>query len=168
MYPLLGITRGSLFVPVETYVSWSDKHTSEDAKLVCVYNTSDKQDYITFENNFLIKHTRVCEYIKVDDTTSVFVFDFSDIKSDWAHFSNGRYSKINDKQKRKILNYFKDNSANYFYVKSYLFPQKYWDNYAELLNVSPFLLEEVGELCDKPDLIKENLSIKVINLAVMN
>ena len=38
------------------------------------------------------------------------------------------------------------------------------DHYAKLLDVSTELLISVGELCSKPDLEKENLSIKVANL----
>lgn len=164
MYPLLDITRGSHTVPTETYVSWDNECTSEDAKLVCVYHTSNKPEYIQFENNVLIKHNRLYKYIKIDTTTSVFIFDFSDIKFDWAYFIKGQYSKINEKTKRKILNYFNDNSANYIYVESYLFPDKYREDYAFLLNVELSLLEESQELCDKPNLLKENLTISVIKL----
>jgi hypothetical protein len=164
MYPLLDIPRGSLAVPTETYVSWEGKYTSEDAKLVCVYHTSSSPEYINFENNVLMRHTRLCDYIKVDSTTSVFIFDFSDLKDDWGHFINGHYSKISDKLKRKILNYFNDNSANHVYVESYLFPEKYRKDYADLLAVDVELLEETGELCDKPDILKEELLIKVPDL----
>jgi hypothetical protein len=164
MYPLLDIKRGSYVVPSETYVSWDGKYSSEDAKLICVYHTSNSPEYIQFENNVLMKHTRLCDYIKVDSTTSVFIFDFSDLGTDWDHFINGSYSKMNEKLKRKILNYFNDNSANHVYVNSYLFPEKYYNEYAGLLNVEVSLLHEVGELCEKPDSTKENLLIKVTNL----
>ena len=164
MYPLLDIKRGSLAVPSETYLSWKGKYTSEDAKLVCVYHTSNSPEYINFENNVLMKHTRLCDYIKIDSTTSIFIFDFSDLKDDWVHFINGHYSKINETLKRKILKYFNDNSANYVYVESYLFPEKYRTEYAELLNADIELLEETQELCDKPNMSKEELSIKVPDL----
>jgi len=164
MYPLLDIKRGSLAVPTETYTSWKSKYTSEDAKLVCVYHTSSSPEYIQFENNVLMKHTRLCDYIQVDSTTSVFIFDFSDLKNDWGHFINGQYSKISENQKRKILNYFNDNSANHVYVESYLFPEKYRQDYADLLDVSLSLLEEAVELCDKPDILKEELLIRVPDL----
>lgn len=164
MYPLLDIKRGSYAVPTETYVSWEGKYSSEDAKLVCVYHNDGSAEYVKFENNILMKNTRLCDYYKVDDTTSVFIFDFSDLETDWDHFINGRYSKINEKTKRKILNYFSKNSANHKYIESYLFPEKYRKNYADLLNVDLSLLEESQELCDKPDVQKENLLIKVTNL----
>ena len=164
MYPLLDIKRGSLAVPTETYISWDNKYASEDAKLVCVYHTSNSPEYIQFENSVLMKNTRLCDYIKVDSTTSVFIFDFSDLKDDWLKFSNGKYSKFNDKTKYKILNFFDKNSGNYIYISSYLNPKDYYEDYAELLAVPIKILEEVGELCNKPDLDKENLLIKVADL----
>ena len=164
MYPILDIKRGSCAVPTETYISWKDIHNSEDAKLICVYHTKNDPEYIQFENSVLLKHNRLCDYSQVDSTTSVFTFDFSDLKHDWSHFVNGRYSKINETLKRKILNYFDDNSANHIYVESYLFPEKFFEQYASILDVSPDLLRTVGELCTKPDLDKENLLITVANL----
>ena len=164
MYPLLDIKRGSYSVPTETYVSWYNKYTSEDTKLVCVYHTSNKPEYIKFENNVLMKNTRLNDYIKVDSTTSIFIFDFSDLKNDWMYFIKGEYSKMDNKTKRKILSYFNDNSANHVYIESYLFPEKYREQYALLLNVKLSLLESTAELCDKPDLKKETLLIEVRTL----
>ncbi len=66
--------------------------------------------------------------------------------------------------KRKILDYFDKHGGNYVYVYSYLFPEKWYDRYAELLDVPISLLNSVGELCDKPDLEKENLQISVADL----
>jgi hypothetical protein len=165
MYPLLDIKRGSLIIPTESYISWKNKYTSEDAKLICVYHNSSLPQYIEFENKVLIKHTRLYDYIQIDSTTSIFIFDFSDLKDDWYHFINGRYSKISKERKRKILSYFNDNSANYVYIESYLFPEKYRQDYADLLAVDIELLEKYGgELCDKPDMSKEELLIEVPNL----
>jgi hypothetical protein len=45
-----------------------------------------------------------------------------------------------------------------------MFPEKYFSLYAQLLHVSEELLIEVGELCSKPDLEKENLVATVIDL----
>ena len=50
------------------------------------------------------------------------------------------------------------------YVHSFLYPNKWYERYAELLGVEPNLLKEVGELCDKPDFDKETLLIQVANL----
>jgi hypothetical protein len=164
LYPLLDIKRGTSIVPEETYLSWNEDYSPEDMKLVCVYKTKDESEYRNFEKNVLLKHIRLHEYNKIDDTTSVFIFDFSDLAGDWEYFCNGKYSKISVTIKNKILNYFDKYSANHTYVESYLFPIKHYKKYAELLACTEELLISVGELCSVPDLEKEKLLIKVANL----
>jgi hypothetical protein len=164
IYPLLGIKKGTKIVPSETYISWGTKISTEDMKLVCVYNTVVTEEYMNFETHVLLKHSRLCDYTKINSTTSVFIFDFSDLSDDWFHFINGKYSKISMNIKRKILDFFDKNGGNHLYVKSYLFPDKFFETYANILNVSEDLLKEVGELCDKPDLNKELLLLEAVNL----
>ena len=53
---------------------------------------------------------------------------------------------------------------NYVYVDSYLFSEKYFSLYADLLGVDENLLKEVGELCSPPDLEKENLIAEVLEI----
>jgi hypothetical protein len=167
LYPLLGIKRGSSVVPAETYISWSDKYSPEDAKLICVYSTRDDSEYKNFETNVLLKHNRLHDYT-VSDNQSVFVFDFTDMLEDWNYFINGKYSKMNKSTKEKILDFFERYSGNYIYISSYLHPEKWFDRYAELLGVETSLLEEVGELCNLPDLEKECLNIKIADLQNIN
>jgi len=164
LYPLLDIKRGTSVIPTETYLSWKESYGPEDMKLVCVYHTRKDPEYLTFEKNVLLKHTRLCDYVEVDNSTSIFTFDFSDLTDDWSHFINGHYSKMHEKTKRKILNYFDKHSANHVYVESYLFPENYFKVYADLLDVPESLLKEVGELCNKPDFDKEKLLLEVVNL----
>lgn len=164
LYPLLDIKRGTSVVPKETYVSWDNTLTPEDMKLICVYHTRTDAEYVNFEKNVLFKHSRLCDYVKADAVTSVFTFDFSDLSDDWDHFINGRYSKMDIKIKRRILDFFDSNSGNYYYVNSYLFPIPHFKLYAELLDVPVALVKSVGELCDKPNLDKEKLVLEVANL----
>lgn len=164
LYPLLDIKRGVSTVPQETYLGWGTSYTPEDMKLICVYKIRTDAEYKQFEKNILLKHTRLCDYIIVDDETAVFTFDFSDLEKDWFYFINGKYSKINLERKNKILTYFAKNSGNYFYIESYLFPEKYFIKYAELLDVPINMLESVGELCSKPNMEKEILLIEVADL----
>ena len=86
--------------------------------------------------------------------------------TDWDKMIAGQYSKLSDDIKRKIINFFDKHSGNYVYVTSYMFPKSFFNRYAEILNVSVTLLEEVGELCDKPDLEKERLLLEVANLEI--
>lgn len=104
LYPLLGIKRGVSVVPVETYFSWDGYYNSEDMKLICVYDVRKDDDYVLFEKNTLLKHNRLCDYIKVN-SQAILTFDFSDIEDDWFHLINGRYSKISLELKQKILGF---------------------------------------------------------------
>ena len=163
LYPILGIRRGVSVVPVETYISWKGYYNSEDMKLICVYDIRTDAEYKNFEKNTLLVHNRLCDYVKVG-SQSVFTFDLSDLGEDWYHFINGRYSKISMNLKQKILSFFDKYSGNYAYMHSYLIPEKYFENYAELLNVNPQMLIEVGELCTKPDEEKETLLLQPADL----
>ena len=164
LYPLLDIKRGTSVIPEETYLGWGTSYSPEDMKLVCLYKTREDSEYKLFEKNMLLKHTRLCDYVIVDEETAVFTFDFSDLKNDWLNFINGKYSKMHIDTRRKILAYFAKNSGNYIYVESYLFPELHYAKYAELLDVPINLLESVGELCSKPDIEKEILLIEVADL----
>ena len=71
---------------------------------------------------------------------------------------------MNNDLKRKIRDHFNKNSSTHVYVDSYMFPEKYFSLYANLLGADEELLRNVGELCSKPDLEKETLIAEVINL----
>jgi len=163
LYPLLGIKRGVSVVPVETYICWQGYYTSEDMKLICVYDIRKDDEYKFFEKNTLLSHNRLSDYVKIG-SQAVLTFDFSDLGDDWSQFINGKYSKLNIKLKQKILDFFDKYSGNYAYMHSYLIPEKYFNNYAELLGVDAEILIQVGELCSKPDLDKEILVLEVANL----
>ena len=164
LYPILDIPRGAKVLPTETYLSWGGKYTSEDAKLVCLYEVKDNPEYAMFEAQNLIRHTRLNDYIKIDEKTSILIFDFYDLKADWNNIVNGKYSQLQDHLKQKILRYFGNNSANQKYIKSYLYPEFYFKQYSEILDVPVDLLRSVGELCSKPDLEKEKLLIGIGDL----
>lgn len=164
LYPLLGIRRGASVIPEITYISWAGYVSPEDAKLVTVYPKRTDKEFQNFEKHVLVNHSRACDFVHLNDSQLLITFDFSDIKDDWDHFINGRYSQINIKLKRKIRDFFDKNSSNYVYIDSYLFPEKYFNLYAHLLHCKVDLLKEVGELCSKPDLERETLTAEVLNL----
>ena len=68
---------------------------------------------------------------------------------------------------RKILYFFDPLSGNFQYVKSYLYPEKHFDEYASLLDTDVEVLKSVGELCSKPDLVKETLKLEIANLGTI-
>jgi hypothetical protein len=160
LYPLLGIKRGSKIVPSETYLAWESFYKTEDIKLICLYHPKEKNDYESFEKKVLLKHNRLVDIKNINENDKLFIFDFLDIEDDWKHVINGKYSKINPKLKGNIKSFFDVNSANYSYMNSYLYPNKYFEEYAECLGVNQDLLETVGELCAKPDIEKETFKVK--------
>lgn len=164
LYPLLDIKKGSCAVPEQTYLSWEGYIKPEDTKLITIYPNRKDAEYKLFEKNTLLKHCRICDYVELSDEQLLITFDFSDLSEDWNHFINGKYSMIDVKIKRKILSFFNKNSGNHVYMESYLFPEKYFNLYANLLDTSEEILRSVGELCSKPDLDKENLVVEVIDL----
>jgi hypothetical protein len=164
LYPLLGIKRGCPAIPEQTYLAWDGMITLEDMKMIMVYTKRTDAEFLNFEKNVLLKHSRMCDYVPLNDEQTLFTFEFSDLKSDWNKFINGKFSELNQDLKRKIRDHFDKNSSTYVYVDSYMFPEKYFALYADLLGTSESLLREVGELCSKPDLEKETLIAEVINL----
>ena len=67
---------------------------------------------------------------------------------------------MHSKTKEKILFFFPETSANYVYMRSYLYPKAFFKDYAEILDVDENFLSGIGELCNKPNFKKETLIIK--------
>tara|TARA_R100001509_G_C4838853_1_gene205865 strand:+ start:250 stop:807 length:558 start_codon:yes stop_codon:yes gene_type:complete len=168
LYPLLGIKRGAKAIPSETYIAWNGKIKAEDMKLVCLYHPDNSENYLLHESNVLLKHNRLIDVQIIDETNKVFVFDFCDIKDDWIKFINGKYSKISKETKSKILSFFDQYSANHVYMKSYLMPNKYFEDYAECLGVEVEFLKDVGELCPKIDMEKETFTRNAVEKQIIN
>jgi len=164
LYPLLDIKKGTSVTPIQTYMGWSNYYKPEDMKLIATYHVREDEEFLKFQKNILLKHTRLADYVQVNDTTALYTFDFSDIEEDWKLLLAGKYSKMDKKLKNKIRNFFEKDSGNYMYVDSYLFPERYFEVYSELLNVTTESLEKVGELCELPNLEKEILIVEVENL----
>ncbi len=158
LYPLLGFERG-LTAPEEVYFSWEGKYAPEDQKLIVVYSNLTNPFYQTLKSTKLSKHRLLKEIIPTMNDQEIYVFDFSSYATDWDNLIAGRYSKLSHKTKQTILDYFERYSGNYIYMHSFLFPNKWFKRYAEILDVPEELLVEVGELCDKPDWKKELLTI---------
>ena len=161
LYPLLEIKRGAIAVPIDTYVQWKGAYTSEDTKFICRYQKREDKEFTLFEKTMLVKHNRLIDKV-ITDNELIYTFDFSDYKTDFVHFLNGFYSKMDSNTKRKILAFFDKYSSNHVYMESYLYPGKYFNLYAKLLGVDKELLIDVGELCNRPDIEKETLILDVL------
>lgn len=164
LYPALDIKRGVSVTPIETYMSWANHYAVDDAKLICLYHLRDDDFFKQFEKVKLLGNKLYHDFKQVEEKKGVYVFDFSDLLEDWHYVTTGRYSKISNDFKAKIRQYIGYNNPNLPYVESFLYPERYFKMYAEMMGVEEKVLREVGELCSKPDLTQETLNISVLNL----
>ena len=163
LYPVLGIKKSSAFTPSGTYISLPGKYGAEDMKLIVSFRYSDTAEFLEFEAQMLTGNPLFEECFKVREY-SIYVFDFQVYQNDWLQFLTGKYSKLSTVTKKAIKTYYGDKSSEYKYIDSYLYPDKYYDLYAKLLDVNVKDLKQIGELCDPWDMEKETLKIPVENL----
>ena len=162
LYPLLDIRKGVRFVPSQTYISWNDIYITEDNKFLCLYTVDkdNKEAFILF-SEFKLENLSLFEQkYDIDDYNFLYVFDLTSLitKRDLKNFKEGKYSKFSKRTKEIIIKFFGESGLIAEYIESYLYPGYYWEDYSELLNISQKDLQEVGELCSKPDLQKEDFT----------
>lgn len=165
LYPALEIKRGGSVTPIETYVSWVGNYKKEDGKLICLYHLREDPEFRQFEKIKLLGNKLFYDFKQVDNQKGVYVFDFNGkLRHDWDCFINGKYSKMSPDHKKTIKEYIGRNSGELPYVESFLYPEKYFKLYAEMMHVHEQVLRDVGELCTVPNLESETLEISVMNL----
>jgi len=163
LYPLLGIKRGGI-MPLQTYISWSDRVGPEDMKLLCTYKLGSGTDFRTFERIKLLGNHRFEDFSELKSGEGLYIFDFSGAPEDWKYFLSGKYSQLSDAHKRAVKEYYGVGNPTYPYVESYLHPSRYYEVYAELVGEPVSVLEKVGELCSPPDMRLENLTQEPVDL----
>lgn len=161
LFPVLNIPKGSSVTPVGIYTSLSDTYSHDDCKLIVSYYLRDDVEFTSFEKTKLLGNKYYEFYIESNENLGIYVFDLSDYKKDWEYFMQGKYSKLSNSLKSRILNHYLKSKKNYVYVDSYLNPEMYFDIYSKLLGCNTKLLKGVGELCDKPNLEKETLVLEL-------
>jgi hypothetical protein len=125
-----------------------------------------------FEQEHLLNNPLFEDFKEIGNDKAVYIFDFESYSEDFGHVVNGRYSKLSHELKNKIRDFYGQSSANYAFIDSYLYPEKYFETYAGLLAAKKDepkmveLLNSVGELCNKPNFELETLKspIKVLDL----
>ena len=158
LYPLLKINKGISNVPIETYVSWDNFYAPNDLKFFCKYKTKKTKSFIKFANSHLVHHPLFQERIELDESTQLFIYDFSGYKSDFKKFLSGKYSQFTLQSKINILDFFnKGDDKVSDYIDGFLSPDKVHSEYAEALKVDVKDIETVHEVCTPPDLEKETL-----------
>ena len=168
LYPLLGIRKGIRFVPIQTYISWNDIYPKDMNKFLCLYkiNKEDEVAKKQFEIfcQMHLKDHELFEAHHILDDMDMFIFDFSVYQKDVKKFLKGQYSKFSSYTKDTILTFFGKIGTISEYVESYLYPEYFYDEYAEILKIPVKDLKEVGELCDKPDMQKEEFQKELVLL----
>ena len=164
LYPALDIKRGVSSTPIETHISWNKIYDKNDAKLCCLYHLRNDHEFKTFEKSKLLSNKLFHSFTDLGDNRGVYVFDFTSQMKDWNAFISGKYSQFSQAHKLKIKNYIGEKSSELPYIDSFLYPERYFKLYAEMMNVNETLLRKVGELCDHPDFDKEMLTVSVKNL----
>jgi len=168
LYPLLGIKKGIRFVPIQTYISWNNICPKDKNKFLCLYSIN-KEDSVTqkqfeiFKKLHLEDH-QLYEAHHIIDDLDLFIFDFSMYKKDLERFKKGLYSQFSIYTKDIILNFFGKIGTISEYIESYLYPEYFYETYSEILNVPIKNLKEVRELCDKPDMTKEEFEKELVLL----
>lgn len=166
LYPLLGITTDVPFTPSNTYIAWDKKYTSDSLKLICVYEGEkiDKkiEEFVLFYKNRILTHPLFqsnCSYEEDSKTIFIYVFDYSQYEEDFKNFLEGKYSKFNASVKNKLVNFFTGKGKSEYYIKSYLYPEQYHNEYSEELDVPLDIIKTAYELCSPPELKMETLFI---------
>jgi hypothetical protein len=83
LYPLLRFRSGLSFVPVQTYVCWEHLITVDENKFLCEYNVGTTEKFELFSNSYLKKHSLFYEYVQLEEDRHLFIFDFTQYKSDF-------------------------------------------------------------------------------------
>jgi hypothetical protein len=167
LFPILGIRKGPKTTPLQTYISWEDRITADQQKLLCMYDTTDP-GHAQIEQKVLFTNPLFEGVIhSITETQSVYIFNISVFAEDYNHFLKGNYSKFSIPLKEYIINYFGRMSPEYQFIETFLFPENFYELYASLLDVSPELLAKVGELTDIFDPLKENLQMITNDLEML-
>lgn len=171
LYPALDLKRGHSVTPIQTYAGWHGHYELDQYKLTCTYHMRADEEFRQFEKQKLSGHPMFFDFTLTDDDKGVYIFDFSKHKADWDLFLAGKYSKLSPALKHKIRAFF--GASNLGYIDSFLYPDRFFGLYAELLTLKREdqpamhkLLKEVGELCSVPNLELETLIANVKDLRI--
>lgn len=160
LYPLLGFNKRNKYKPIQTFITWEGMYDKDSRKLVCVYKREDSEQWKTFEREELVTHKMLDYCLPIDKESVLYVFDFNIYREDFDNFINGKYSKMSTHAKQLLTNHYGIHTPEWVFVESYVFPEAYFNKYAEILEIDVKELKKVGELCDKYDPEKENCQIK--------
>ena len=161
LLPILGLKKNAKFAPLQCYLEWKDMYSVKDRKLILVYEKEDSVEWKNYIARTVMSNQMFDCYIEteVEDEVAL-VFDLHCIEQDYINVLQGRYSKLDKMSKKKIREYYGYNSPEYAYIESFLYPEKYYKTYSEILDVEEEHIRFTGQLCDLPNIDKETLKLK--------
>lgn len=164
LFPLLGIPRRAFKKPFNTYLSWEDHFSISDQKLILQYPLETSKSFETLEKR--IKNDPLFEagYYDLTNCQAIYVFSLEGYTADVQRVIDGKYSKLGRVCKRAIQDHLGEESVEYAYMDTFLYPEKHFEHYSELLNIPEDILRTVGELCDPADVQKESLQTTAAEL----
>ncbi len=150
LYPLICFRKDIPLHPNNTYL-FADIDLPRHS-LICVYKQPDSLLWNDLENKFKLFSNHYISYF-VKDNNIIAIFDLKEYEDDYEIFLQSKYSKLSLSRKKIIMNYYGGNDNEY--INSYLYPEKYFGVYSNILNIDENILRNVGELCSKIDFKKE-------------
>lgn len=162
IYPFLYIPSSCLVSPENTYISWiKDGEVfidKEDAKLICVYNNIIGENERRDEKKYLLLNQKFLGVYSLENKKTAYVFKIerADIEKEWKTFLNGKYSLLSTVGKYTIVKHYAEEPMK-SYIDVYFNPNKYYNDYSEILDIPVHILSDRVELLSKPDIIKETL-----------
>lgn len=167
LYPALGIRRTGTYSPTGTYISIHGVIPPEDVRLICTFKKETSDKFNQFEQDMIIENPLFLEKITTDSDFNVYVFSLENsYEADFFNVILGKYSRLSTPLKRAIKQYFGEKSLEYKYIETYLYPDRFFDNYSSLLGIDTDTLKRIGELCDPIDLEKECLVLPSKDLII--
>lgn len=149
LYPLIGFN-AYLKKPIETYLAIKGKYKVEDKVIICRYSFKRYNQYqdILIENKNYIEHF-------VDGDDHFLVYSLKELGDNYSIFLKGCYSEFDEITKYNILKFYLSDSKAHSIIEKYLYPKRYHYIVAEEMDIDVAILQEVVELCSKPDLNRE-------------
>lgn len=156
-----GLLRSVKDVPLTTFVADEFRGiTSEDCKLICVYQSCQDEEFKIHEHKYLISNRRFCDFYEKDGLLC-YIIDLSDHRSDFKAAVSGKYTQLSARAKETIdkWHYRRMGNERFTPFLEFLYPnEQVYDKYATALKVDIDLLKEGVELCSPPDMKDETFS----------
>lgn len=164
LFPLAGIPMHDEIKPLKSYIHLPGLVDLDTPEIILEFEKHT--EVIQFLDPIIARNPRLKKISGLSERLFVLV-DLSQYKEQYLFFLNGSYSRFDQKVKQQILNFHTKNKANLAYIHSFLYPERYFSQYAKLFDISENILQEVGELIDKPNLLKETLNYKGMSVSML-